>query len=446
MDEGRARRAPVKKAPARKNAKWQQTIKHRSPKPNPYSQVSMFYKDPGPVSGGFVATLAILIVFGLIVLFSASYATGFYNDGDSYAFIRPQTLYAVMGSFIMWGVSRIDYRWLRQFSSVLYWFVLVLLVIVLFMPEHKGCRRWIDFAIIGLKHFPTIQVSEIAKFSLILFLAHWFDSRSDHIKRFGPGVLVPVACVLPILALLFLEPHNSAMVLMICIMVSMMFAGGCSLVWFAVGAAGIGAAMGSIIVLRPGYVQERLQGWLDPFADMAGSTLQTGQSLYTIGSGGLFGVGLGNSVQKHAWLPEAPNDFIFSILCEELGFVGALLCIILFGMLIFQGVQIALKAPDRFGFLLVIGSIAQVGFQFLFNVGVVSNLLPNTGISLPFFSAGGTSLLMLMAQMGVILSVSRAGNREQIQQNARKSAKRQQEREKERRKTEAFLRRSGRQF
>ncbi len=176
---------------------------------------------------------------------------------------------------------------------------------------------------------------------------------------------------------------------------------------------------------------ERLQGGRQPFSDRQDSTRQTGQSLYTIGSGGLFGVGIGNSVQKHMWLPEAQNDFIFAILCEELGFVGALICILLFLLLIFQGIVIAWNAPDRFGSLLVVGCIAQISFQFLFNVAVVTNTIPNTGISLPFFSSGGTSLLMLLGQMGVVMSVCRAGNRKKADEKAAAEQEKQAQRAQE---------------
>ncbi len=452
MNEPRARRAPAKRAPGRTAAPGVPSGKrnpsrpaparsaHSRPVPNrpaqrrpmqerpaparpvserrpmhprervPKEHFTMFVHDPGPVSGGFVATLAVLLVFGLIMLFSASYATAFYKYRDSYRFIRPQVLFALIGTAAMWAVSRMDYHWLRQFSRPMYVGVLILLVVVLFMDPIQGCRRWIN-----LPHVPTIQVSEIAKFSVILLMSDLFTKNKERVRNFKEGVLLPAILLLPILALLFLEPHHSAMVLMCCITASIMFAGGCRLFYFVAGALSAAGAMAAMLYLRPGYVQERLYGWFHPFSDMMDSTRQTGQSLYTIGAGGLFGVGIGNSVQKHAWLPEAPNDFIFAILCEELGFVGAVLCIFLFVLLIVQGILIAVRAPDRFGFLLVIGTVAQVGFQFVFNVAVVTNLIPNTGISLPFFSSGGTSLLMLLGQIGVVLSVSRAGNKRQAE-------------------------------
>lgn len=379
--------------------------------------VTMLYKKAGPVSGGFVVTLLVLVAFGLIMLFSASYATAFYRYGDSYRFIRPQALYAAVGLAAMWVISRIDYRWLRQFRWPLYVVVLGLLVVVLFMPPINNCRRWIN-----IKGLPTVQVSEIAKFALVLCLAHLFDRYKSKAKGFQYGVLFPVLLLAPILVLLVFEPHYSAMVLMCCMAAAMMFCGGTGLGWFGAGLAVAGTGGAWFLMTRMDYVQERLAGWFDPFSDVLDSTLQTAQSLYTIGSGGLFGVGIGNSTQKHLWLPEAQNDFIFSVLCEELGFVGAVLCILLFAMLIVQGIIIAAHAPDRFGSLLVVGIMAQVGFQFLFNVAVVTNTVPNTGISLPFFSSGSTSLLMLLGEMGVVLSVCRAGNKKRAEQRAAQTA------------------------
>ena len=391
--------------------------KQRRLKPGPRFS-AILYKNPGPVSGGFVANLTIILVFGLIMLFSASYATGFYRFHDSYHYIRPQLFFALIGLVLMWAASRFDYHILKDFAWVAYGLSLALLCFVFTQEPIKGCKRWIH-----IKHLGTIQPSEIAKFAIILLIAYLYSRYGDKkIKTFTYGALSPAIWALIIMVLLYFEPHNSAMVLIAVIAASIMFAGGCKFRWFALVALAGGGGIAGIIYLTPGYVQERLSGWLDPFADMADSTLQTGQSLYTIGAGGLFGVGIGNSVQKHSWLPEAQNDFIFSILCEELGFVGAVVCIFLFAMLIVQGIIIAVRAPDQFGFLLVIGIVAQVAFQFLFNVAVVTNLLPNTGISLPFFSSGGTSLVMLLCEMGIVLSVSRAGNKQRMQQQEEKTS------------------------
>lgn len=426
MNQSNVRRAPAK-------TKQIASRKKRSRRKEPVGEGniarwngSILYRNPGRVSTGIVANLVVLIVFGLIVLFSASYATGFYEFRDSYHFIRPQIIVAVIGGLAMWMVSRVDYHWLAQWTWICYAAAIMLLIFVLFMKPQQGCRRWIPVPVFG-----TIQPSEIAKFAMILVLAFWFDRYRERIEKFSWGVVAPMIFLGPVLALLFLEPHHSAMILMICITGVMMMCGGCRLKPLILGGGGACALIGLLIALRPGYVQVRFQSWFEPFSDMQNTTMQTGQSLYTIGSGGLFGVGIGNSVQKHSWLPEAPNDFIFSILCEELGFVGAVICIGLFAMLVTQGILIAMRAPDRFGFLLALGVTAQIAFQFFFNVAVVTNLAPNTGISLPFFSHGGTSMLMLMGEMGVVLSVSRAANKKESKQAELEQKKKEEKQERE---------------
>ncbi|MCI6960158.1 MAG: putative lipid II flippase FtsW [Oscillospiraceae bacterium] len=377
---------------------------------------AMFTKDPGPLSGGLLANLVVLLVFGLIVLFSASYAIAYYKFGDSYHYIRSQAIYAVVGFAAMLIISRVNYRWLLRFAWPLYWVTLVLLVAVLFMPPINDVHRWIN-----IKGLPTVQVGEIAKFSIVLLLATLFEQNRSRMHNFRQGILLPGVLLLPILVLLRLEPHNSAMILMCCITATMMFVGGTNLMWFGVGGGAAAGGIALLLITSKGYVQERLSGWLDPFSDVLDSTMQTAQGLYTIGSGGWFGVGLGNSTQKHMWLSEAQNDFIFAILGEELGFVGALLCIALFALLIAQGIYVAVNAPDRAGCLLVVGVMAQIGFQFFFNVAVVTNTIPNTGISLPFFSSGGTSLLLLLGEMGVVFSVSRAANKARAERKARQA-------------------------
>ena len=373
-------------------------------------------RDPGPLSGGLLANLVVLLVFGLIVLFSASYAIAYYKFGDSYHYIRSQAVYAVVGFAAMLIISRVNYRWMLRFALPLYWATLAMLVAVLFMPPINNVHRWIN-----IRGLPTVQVSEIAKFSIVLLLAALFEQNRSRMRDFRQGILLPGVLLAPILVLLRLEPHNSAMILMCCITATLMFVGGANLMWFALGGGAAAGGIALLLITSKGYVQERLSGWLDPFSDVLDSTMQTAQGLYTIGSGGWFGVGLGNSTQKHLWLSEAQNDFIFAILGEELGFVGALLCIALFALLVAQGIFVAVNAPDRAGCLLVVGIMAQIGFQFFFNVAVVTNTIPNTGISLPFFSSGGTSLLLLMGEMGVVFSVSRAANKARAERKAREA-------------------------
>ena len=380
-------------------------------------------EERGPVSWGFVGTLAVTLVYGLVMLFSASYSSGYARFGDIYHFIKPQLIVAVFGFGFMLFLSRFNYRSLRYLNETLYVVTLVLLVVALFMPsDNNGTYRWV--------YFPggmSLQPSELAKFSIILGTACALDKRRAQIKHPVYGILLPALPLVPVLVLLKLEPHNSAMLLMAGIFATMIFcAGGGGLGW-ELGLGGLALAGGlaymNYLAGSEGYASERLGGvWGLTPTDTANMLWQTRQSIYAICTGGLFGVGIGNSVQKHQWLPYAENDFIFSVVCEELGFVGAVALILLFAALIVQGIFIALNAPDFFGTMLGIGITAQVAWQAFCHIGVATAFLPNTGISLPFFSSGGTSLLLLLSEMGVLLSISRASN-------ARMSARKRRQQE-----------------
>lgn len=353
----------------------------------------------------FLAVLLLLLCYGLIMLFSAGYAVALYRRGDAYVYIRPQLLFAALGVAAMYAASLVDYHVWHRLAWPLLGVSLVLLTVVLFMPEYNGCKRWIVIPGLG-----TLQPSEIAKFSVVLVFSHLISLNHDRMKRFSVGVL-PFALILGVVAaLMLLEPHLSGTLLILGIGAVLMFVGGTGLQWFgiaaAVGAGGIAAALVLLPDLVP-YAADRLSSWLDPFADPLGDGHQTIQSLYAIASGGTVGLGLGNSRQKYLYVPEPQNDFIFSILCEELGFMGAALVVVLFLLLFLRGMSIARRARDKFGALLVVGFVSQVIMQAVLNIAVVTNTIPNTGISLPFFSSGGTSLLMLLGEMGIVLSVSR---------------------------------------
>lgn len=364
----------------------------------------------GPVSWGFVGTLAVTLAYGLIMLFSASYSSGYTKYGDIYHFIKPQAIVAVFGFAVMLFLSRINYRALRYLNDTFYFVTLVLLVVALFMPsDSNGCYRWV--------YFPggmSLQPSEMAKFAIILGTADAMDKHKEQIKNPLYGIILPALPLVPVLILLRLEPHNSAMLLMCAIFATMVLCAGGGGWWLFIagGVAGVGGlAFFNYLSSSGGYAAERLGGvWGLTPTDTTNMLWQTRQSVYAICTGELFGVGIGNSVQKHQWLPYAENDFIFSVVCEELGFVGALALILLFAAIIVQGILIALNAPDFFGTMLGIGITAQVAWQVFCHIGVATALLPNTGISLPFFSSGGTSLLLLLSEMGVMLSISRAGN------------------------------------
>ena len=353
----------------------------------------------------FLLILLLLLSYGLIMLFSAGYAVALYRRGDAYTYIRPQLLFAALGVLAMYAASLVDYHVWHRLAWPMLGISLLLLAIVLFMPEYNGCKRWIVLPGLG-----TLQPSEIAKFSIVLVFSHIISLNHDRMKSFSTGV-VPFALILGVVTvLMLLEPHLSGTVLILGIGAVLMFVGGTGLRWFLLAGAGGVGAIGAAVAVMPDlvpYAADRLRSWLDPFADPLGDGHQTIQSLYAIGSGGATGLGLGESRQKHLFVPEPQNDFIFSIVCEELGFVGACAVVGLFVLLLCRGITIAAHAPDRFGALLVVGFVVQVALQAVLNVAVVTNTIPNTGISLPFFSSGGTSLMMLLGEMGVVLGVSR---------------------------------------
>jgi cell division protein FtsW len=362
----------------------------------------------GSADAAFFTLVLVLVCLGLIMVFSASYANAYYLKGNSLHFISKQFSFAAVGVVLMVIISKADYMWLRPLALPVYLVTLALLGIVLKMPPINNVRRWI---VAGPINF---QPSEIAKFSVVLLFAAMITANEG--KKMGTlrhGVAPFVAAIIPVAALMLMEPHLSGTVLILGIGMVMMFVGGTKLRWFALGAVPAGFGLSAVIVnpslldVIARYADKRITVWLNPFSDPLHSGFQTVQSLYAIGSGGLLGAGIGASRQKYLYLPEPHNDFIFAIACEELGFIGAVLIILLFVLLVFRGLVIAARCPDRFGSMLAAGITCQVGLQAMLNIAVVTNTIPNTGISLPFFSYGGTSLLMLLCEMGVVVSVSR---------------------------------------
>lgn len=368
----------------------------------------------------FFVLLMIILVIGLATLYSASHVYALTYDGDSYYYIRRQLLWVVFGMVAMFIASTVDYHVLHRLAWPIWLVSLVLLVVAYVMPSSTGVHRWVRIPGIG-----QFQPSELAKFALVLLFAHLISLNHKRMKKFFSGFL-PLFIILGITCgLVIIEPHLSGTILIGSLGFVMMYIGGVS-VWWLLGVLGIGVVGVVFMVTVLGYEQDRIAVWLHPlecfsnqitFADgLSGKdhAWQTVQSLYAIGSGGLLGQGPGNSRQKHLFLPEPQNDFIFSVFCEEMGFVGALVVIVLFALLVWRGFTIALHAPDKFGCMLALGLTVQIGLQVAINIAVVSNLIPNTGISLPFFSYGGTSILMLMAQMGVVLSISRQSRVEKL--------------------------------
>lgn len=360
----------------------------------------------GQMDTTFLVLVLVLVVFGLVMLFSASYAFAYYNYGNSFHFILRQGIFAVGGVTMMLAISKIDYHIYEKFSYILIGLSVVLLIVVLFMEPLNNARRWINLG------FTTFQPSEVAKFAVIVLFAHLINVNYKRLQTFRYGVLPFMAVLAVICGLMVLEPHLSGTILIVTIGFTMMFVGGTGTKWFVMGGVAIVGALAFLLLFTPllEHAIPRLEMWQNPFIDKQGDGWQTVQSLLAIGSGGVFGLGLGNSRQKHLYVPEPHNDFIFSTLCEELGLVGGLIVIILFILLVVRGFAIAMKAKDKFGSMLALGLTFQVGLQALLNIAVVTNTVPNTGISLPFFSYGGTSLLMLLGEMGIVLSVSRHAN------------------------------------
>lgn len=361
----------------------------------------------GPMDTYFLVIVLILVVLGLIMMFSASYANAFYLKNNSLFYISRQLPAAIFGIVIMIVASHVDYRIFRPLSLIVYAVSIVLLIIVLFMPPLNGARRWI---FIGPFNF---QPSEIAKFAVVIFFAALTCMNFQKMNTFRYGILPFVLVLAPIVLLMLQEPHLSGTVLILSLGVVMMFIGGTDIRWFIAGAIAVGAIIFAVIVdpdiltSLAHYAGDRVTVWMDPFSDPQGKGFQTVQSLYAIASGGLKGTGIGGSRQKYLYLPEPYNDFIFAVICEEAGFLGATIVICLFAMLVWRGFAIAARCPEKFGSLVAAGLSTQVGIQALLNIAVVTNTLPNTGISLPFFSYGGTSLVMLLGEMGIILSISR---------------------------------------
>ncbi len=359
----------------------------------------------GKMDMTFFGMVILLLTVGLVMLFSSSYAFAYYNyEGNSYKFIGNQALFAVVGVAVMIVLSFFDYRLLKKFHLpwIIYGLSGVMLIAVFAFPERNNVHRWI-----GVGSF-SFQPSEVAKFAIILLFSYLISVKKEKMRTFKSGILPFIILLAIYCGLLLKEPHLSATVLVFCIGAVLMIVGGIRLYWLAVG-GGLAAA-GFIAVVATGlisYAQTRIDVWLHPFDYPQGEGFQTIQSLFSIGSGGLWGRGIGQSRQKYLWVPEPHNDFIFSIICEELGLIGAMAILAAFCVLVWRGILIARRAPDRFGGLLALGITFQVGLQAALNVLVVTNTIPNTGISLPFFSYGGTALLVLLAQMGIMLSISR---------------------------------------
>lgn len=362
-----------------------------------------------PIDFILLIDVLLMLSLGIVMVMSASSPTSLSETGKSYTYVKTQAISAVMGLIAMIVISRIDFKVYKRFSNLIYIGVLVLLASVAVIGKAVGgAKRWIDLG------FISFQPSELAKIGLIIFYAALLTNNRDRLKTLWGGFFYPIAFLLPVIAILIgIQNHLSATVLIVLIVAVMMLMAGSRLRYFlSFGLAGAG--LGGMALLAYAKLTgaglfriQRLVTFLNPFADTQGSGWQIIQSLYAIGSGGLFGVGLGHSTQKYLYLPEAHNDFIFSIIAEELGFLGCVAVIALFAVFIWRGIIIAMKAPDMFSSLIAAGITTMVGLQAIINIAVVTSSMPNTGMPLPFFSYGGTALLILLSSVGILLNISR---------------------------------------
>ena len=358
------------------------------------------------MDAGFFTLALILLAMGVVMVLSSSYARAYYDPGSitggngAYYFLR-QLIFALLGVGAMLLASRLPMSFYRRYTFHFLGLTLVLLMLVpIIGVKANGSRRWLGVG--GL----TLQPSELAKLAVILSFSLLICRFQGKMRSFKYGIL-PFLTILGIMiGLLILEPHFSASIILIAIGGVMMLLGGVGLGWFIAALGGVTAALAVLLTFFP-YASSRISTWRDPFSDPSDRGYQIVQSLYSIGSGGLSGLGLGGSRQKFLYLPEEHNDFIFSVACEELGFIGAALILALFALLILRGYWIALHQRDRFNFLTCAGISTLLAIQVFLNVAVVTNLVPCTGISLPLFSYGGTALLIQLFEMGIILSASR---------------------------------------
>lgn len=373
----------------------------------------------GDISLSFFAYVMILLVIGLVMMSSASYAWAYSeHDGDGLYYARNQLINAGIGFAAMIFFMKMDYHNFKKIriplikkfniAGLLYIIGLVLLALVLLIGNDEGgsmgAKRWLDIGPIGF------QPSEVAKFTLIIFFAYSMEKDARLMPTFKVGIIKYGFLLALYAGLIILEPHLSGTILICTIAAAMIICGGANKKHIIpIAIAGVSLVYAYInwqAGVEGSYVAKRIKSWHDPFADILGDTWQTANSLIAIGSGGVFGLGLGNSRQKYLYLPETKNDFVFPIVCEELGFVGAVAIIIVFFLLVIEGFAIAARCKDRFGSLIAVGITTQIGIQTILNLAVVSNAIPNTGISLPFFSYGGTALIMQLAEMGIILNIS----------------------------------------
>lgn len=363
-----------------------------------------------------IIIIIILLAFGIVMVLSASAPSALAETGNSYTYLISQLQFAVLGLVVMWIASRVDYHIYKRFYWLIYWFSVGILLLVL-IPKigssASGATRWIDLG------FIRFQPSEITKVGLIIFFAGYLLDHKDKLRDLKEGFIKPlIYLMIPVAIALFIQNHLSVGIVMTAITFVMMIVAGCRLFYFIISGVTVGGLGGTALAVYLATAGDkaadlsfrfgRILNFMDPWQDATGLGWQTIQGLYAIGSGGIFGVGLGESKQKYLYVSEPQNDFIFAILAEELGFIGCVIVILLFALFIWRGILIAMKAEDMFGSLLATGITTLVMIQVALNIAVVTNSIPNTGISLPFFSAGGTALIILLGMCGILLNISKS--------------------------------------
>lgn len=369
--------------------------------PQPEQKNNALLDERGLLDVPFLVLTVLLVIIGVVMMFSASYARAYSEKNNSTYYFARQALFALVGIGMMLFISRLNYQMWRGLSVIVLAIAIFFLLLVPFIgSEEGGAKRWLRLGIL------SFQPSEVAKVAVVMSFASLMSLYREKMQTFRYGILPFASILIVVCGLIALERHFSGILIILALGAVMMFLGGVQLRWFAIGAVLVGA-FAAIYLSTMGYASARITAWRDPMSDPSNTGYQILQSLYAIGSGGLMGLGFGHSRQKYLYLPEEHNDYIFPIVCEELGFVGAVAVILLFMLLIIRGYWIAMHARDRFGALLAAGLTTHLALQTFLNIGVVTNFLPATGISLPFFSYGGTALLIQLFEMGLILAVSR---------------------------------------
>ena len=379
---------------------------------NDNSKISIL-KSGSRVDLPLLIVVLMLVALGLVMVLSASAPSALAESGDSYSYFKKQAIATLIGFAGMFFLSKLNYDIYKRFYKLIYVASILILFAVLIPGigvESSGAKRWIN---IGMQ----LQPSEITKIGLIIWVAGYYSDPNNKTTGFWGACLKPIVAVLiPIVILYLVQNHLSAGIIIAVVTAVMIVMSGCQLKYIGYI---IGLGVGAIAIIFPfvkdkfmeGFRSDRIEAWLDPWKNPTGTSYQTIQGLYAIGSGGLFGVGLGESKQKYLYIPEAHNDFIFAILAEELGFIGCTVVLGLFAVLIVRGIVIAIRAKDTFGSLVAIGITALIASQVILNIAVVTNSIPNTGISLPFLSYGGSSIVILLGAMGVLLNISRSSKK-----------------------------------